>query len=268
VVNNADGSVTVTDLRSGSPDGTDRLVGIEAIVFRPQPTVDELRSELSSILRSYDDNVTTLATSISGQWSAGKLTLDQVTAEIIKAAGATTSVATLSYEFFTGKIPTRVGVDYLVSPTGPNGNNLNSAYYQSFNLENRYINFAVNLGKFGEGAAKFTAEYGSLSLFEATRKAYGAIFGATPNDAKVQSLLDGKVDYFAYYGTDGAEGVGTKAAVVGWLLAEAQKADLGVMVKSNNAWLTDLADGSAPFAIDILDPAKGYYKADFIFGGT
>jgi hypothetical protein len=25
--------------------------------------------------------------------------------------------------------------------------------------------------------------------------------------------------------------------------------------------------GSAPFAIDILDPAKGYWKADLIFGG-
>ena len=56
--------------------------------------------------------------------------------------------------------------------------------------------------------------------------------------------------------------------LVGWLLAEAEKADLGVMARSNAAWLTDLADGSAPFAVNILDPAAGYYKADFIFGGT
>jgi hypothetical protein len=56
--------------------------------------------------------------------------------------------------------------------------------------------------------------------------------------------------------------------MVGWLLAEAEKADLGVMARSNAAWLTDLADGSAPFAIDILDPAKGYNKADFVFGGS
>jgi hypothetical protein len=39
------------------------------------------------------------------------------------------------------------------------------------------------------------------------------------------------------------------------------------MAKANEAWLTDLADGSAPFAINILDPAKGYYNADYIFGG-
>ncbi len=270
VVNNADGSVTVTDLRGGSPDGTDRLVGVEKMIFRPEPTVSELTAELSFILRipTYDTKLSALATSVADQWSTGKLGLDQVTAEIIKTAGATTSVATLAYEFFTGKIPGRAGIDYLVSPTGPNPNNLNSAYYQTFNLENRYINFAVNLGKLGEGKDAFAAKYGAMSLFDATREAYKTIFGAAPTDAKIHALIDGRADYFAYYGGDGANGQGTKAAMVGWLLAEAEKADLGVMVRSNDAWLTDLADGSAPFAIDILDPAKGYYKADFVFGGT
>ena len=270
VVKAADGSVTVTDLRSGSPDGVDHLIGVENVLFATAPSATEIATEMNNILRQSPTGAAlgALSQDLLARWSAGQISANQMTAEIIKTAGATTSVATLSYEFFTGKIPSQVGIDYLVSPTGPNGNNLNSAYYQSFNLENRYINFAVNLGKWGEGAAKFTAEYGSLTLFEATRKAYGAIFGATPNDAKVQSLLEGKVDYFAYYGTDGANGIGTKAAVVGWLLAEAQKADLGVMAKSNDAWLTDLADGSAPFAIDILDPAKGYCKADFVFGGA
>ncbi len=270
VVNNADGSVTVTDLRSGSPDGTDRLTSIEKLIFRPQPTVSELTAELSFILRmqTYDAKLTALANSLSDQWSTGKLTLDQVTAEVVKAAGATTSVATLAYEFFTGKIPGLAGVNYLVSPFGGNANNLNSAYYQSFNLENRYINFAVNLGKLGEGKDAFLAKYGSLSMVDATREAYKTIFGAAPTDAKIHAMIDSRVDYFASYGGDGVNGIGTKAAMVGWLLAEAQKADLGVMVRSNDAWLTDLADGSAPFAIDILDPAKGYYKADFIFGGA
>lgn len=39
------------------------------------------------------------------------------------------------------------------------------------------------------------------------------------------------------------------------------------MARSNDAWLADLIDGSAPFAIDILRPDLGYWKADFIFGG-
>ncbi|MBU4435858.1 MAG: hypothetical protein KKC14_15770, partial [Alphaproteobacteria bacterium] len=270
VVKAADGSVTVTDLRTASPDGADHLVNVENIVFAITPSASEISNEIGYILRqsSAKGAPNVLLQDLLTRWSAGQLSAGQVTAEIVKAAAASTSVATLSYEFFTGKIPGQAGVDYLVSPTGPNANNLNSAYYQSFNLENRYINFAVNLGKLGEGKDAFAAKYGALSLFDATREAYKTIFGAAPTDTKIHALIDGRADYFAYYGGDGANGQGTKAAMVGWLLAEAEKADIGVMARSNDAWLTDLADGSTPFAIDILDPGQGYYKADFIFGGT
>ncbi len=269
VVQNVDGSTTVTDLRSGSPDGTDKLINVEHTVFAPDPSAAEITSEMNAILRtSGSPALASLSRDLLAKWTAGSLSADQVTTAIVSQAGATTSVATLAYEFFTGKIPSQAGVDYLVSPTGPNANNLNSAYYQTFNLENRYINFAVNLGKNGEGKDAFAAKYGAMSLFDATRDVYKAIFGSAPTDAKIHALIDTRADYFAYYGGDGPNGVGTKAAMVGWLLAEAQKADLGVMVKSNDAWLTDLADGSAPFAIDILDPAKGYYKADFVYGGA
>ena len=219
---------------------------------------------VSSLL--YGSNAT-LGTTISTDVYGGKYNYSTAIALVVNEADASTSVATLAYEFFTGKIPGQAGVEYLVSATGPNPNNLNSAYYKSFNLENRYINFSVNLGKVGEGSAKFSADYGSLTLFDATRKAYAAIFGAAPTDTKIHALIDSRVDYFATYGGDGANGIGTKAAMVGWLLAEAAKADLGVMVRSNSAWLTDLADGSAPFAIDIIDPSKGYYKAEFVYGG-
>ena len=259
----------MTDLRTGSPDGTDRLVNVENIVFTVAPSALEITSQMNAVLRASNSAaLTALSQDLLTRWTTGQLTYEQVTAEIVKNAGATTSVATLSYEFFTGKVPSQAGVDYLVSPTGPNGTNLNSAYYQTFNLENRYINFAVNLGKNGEGRDAFAAKYGAMSLFDATREAYKTIFGAAPSDTKIHAMIDTRADYFAVYGGDGVGGIGTKAAMVGWLLAEAQKADLGVMVRSNDAWLTDLADGSAPFAIDILDPAKGYYKTDFVFGGS
>ena len=268
VVQNADGSTTVTDLRTNAPDGVDRLIGIENIVFSLEPSAAEITFEMNAILRQSTGSVlTALAETLLTKWTAGQLTAEQVTAEIVNTAGATTSVATLAYQFFTGKIPGQAGVDYLVSPTGPNANNLNSAYYQTFNLENRYINFAVNLGKLGEGKDAFAAKYGALSMVDATREAYKTIFGAAPTDAKIHAMIDGRIDYFSAYGGDGANGIGTKAAMVGLLLAEAQKADLGVMVRSNDAWLTDLADGSAPFAISLLDPSNGYYKSDFIFGG-
>jgi hypothetical protein len=182
------------------------------------------------------------------------------------------SVATLSYEFFTGATPSAAGMEYLVSPSGPNPDNLGSAYYQSFNLENRYINFAVNLGKDGAGEASFSATYGALSLFDATRLAYSTIFGAAPSDAKIEALLDPttvlngetitRAQYFADYGGDGPNGLGTKAAMVGWLLAEAEKADVGTYALSNDAFLSDVTLDNAPFGVDIV----GHYgQSSFAF---
>ena len=154
-------------------------------------------------------------------------------------------------------------MDYLVSPTGPNPNNLNSAYYQSFSLENRYINFAVNLGKGGVGQAAFQAAYGPLTLADSLSKAYATIFGSTPSASKVDLLLTGLVpnglggtetrsQYFAYYGQDGLNGLGTKAALVGWLLGEAVKADIGDYALSNDAFLTAIANGTTTFGINLI----------------
>ena len=174
---------------------------------------------------------------------------------------STTSVATLAYEFFTGKTPTSGGYDYLIAPTGGNANNLNSAYYAQFSEENRYINFASNLGKVGAGAAAFQAAYGLLSLSDATTKAYTTIFGTAPTADKVAAILNAAVnipgestrtDYFAYYGQDGANGIGTKAAMVGWLLSEAVKADTGTYAQANDSFITALAEGTATFNTDLL----------------
>ena len=206
--------------------------------------------------------VSSTVSDLNAKLAAGSITTDTAIHTLLVSAQSTTSVATLAYEFFTGKAPSSGGMDYLVSPTGPNPNNLNAAYYQSFSLENRYINFAVNLGKVGEGSTAFTAKYGALTLFEATRTAYATIFGAAPSDAKLHAILDpttvlngvtfSRSDYFAYYGQDGANGIGAKAAMVGYLLAEAEKADLGVYAKSNDAFLTDVALHNGVFGVDLV----------------
>ena len=272
---NADGSVTVVDTRPGSPDGTDQLISIERYQFsdalvNPSSNLSPaVTSAVAAIMRA-DASATsnaTLVTSLNGMGT------DAAMQAIIVAARQTSSVATLSYEFFTGKVPSAAGMDYLVSPTGPNGNNLNSPYYQTFNIENRYINFAVNLGKLGEGAAQFSAAYGSKTLFDSTRDAYRTIFGSTPSDDKLHAILDptfqiagktvSRADYFAIYGGDGANGIGTKAAMVGYLLTEAVKADLGTYARSNDAFLLDVGVNNAPFAIDLVGK---YAKPDFVFG--
>ncbi len=249
-------------------DGVDTLRNIEFAIFYDKFVTlgDGMVFAGDQILRTTTGQAAPLVADLSARLAAATINRSQAIKAIVDAADATTSVASMSYQFFTGKVPTALGVDFLISPTGGNSGNLNSELYAKFNTVNRYINFAMNLGKFGEAKDSFAAAYGSLTLFEATKKAYGVIFGATPNDAKVAQLLDGRVDFLASFSGDPAEGIGTKAAMVGFLLAAAATENVGVIARSNDAWLTDLADGSAPFAVNLIDPANGYYKADFIYG--
>lgn len=237
---------------------------LSASVMPTAPASVNLTSAYTNIMRASPTgaDVSFLA-NLTSQANIGAISLNDALTQIALRAKDTTSVATLGYEFFTGKIPTLGGIDYLVSPTGPNPNNINSAYYQSFNLENRYINFAMNLGKVGAGAVNFLANFGNKTLIDTVKIAYTTIFGSTPTDAKVHALTDSRIDYFAYYGQDGANGIGTKAAAVGWLLAEAVKADIGIYAKSNDAFLVDLADG-ANFEVDIIGV---YGRPEFVFLG-
>ncbi|WP_269716153.1 M10 family metallopeptidase C-terminal domain-containing protein [Caulobacter sp. NIBR2454] len=269
VVRNDDGTYAVTDKRAGAPDGQDRLTDIEklqfadgATVLNPASVPAVIVTATEAVLRGGEDFQQALAVQVS----EGVLTEAEAVEMVIEAADGTTSVASLAYQFFTGKTPSGGGLDYLVAADGPNPQSLDSTYYGAFNLENRYINFAVNLGRDGEGKAAFAQKYGSLNLMDAGREAYRAIFGAAPTDSKLHDLIDSRAGYFESLG---GAGIGAKAAMVGWLLAEAVKADVGVMARSNAAWLADLADGapSRGYAVDLLDPANGYYRTDFIFGG-
>lgn len=249
----ANGAWSVQDRTGG--DGTDSLLNIEFMAFtdRTVSLVDSrVATAISNILRlqTFSASAEPLTKSLAAAMAAGTSYADAVV-QVSKAALSTSAVAVLAYQFFTGKTPTAAGMDFLVNPDGVNANNLNSGYYQSFNLENRYINFAVNLGKIGEGAAKFSADYGGLSLFEATRKAYATIFGLTPGDDKVRALVDGRVDYFTAYGQDGPDGQGTKAAMVGWLMAEASKAEIGVYAKSAGAFFADQATKNV-YGVDLI----------------
>ncbi len=231
-------------------------------------TLQGLKTYYDNVMRSDFAHIPathqTLLTDLSTRIDTGSLTLADAQAQVLKLAIGTTSVASTTYSFFTGGVPTSGGLNYLVSANWDNANSLNSAFYQSFSTENRYINFAVNLGQAGEGKAWFAANYGSLSLSDALVKAYTTIFGASPDAAKVDAILNGAVpngtggsytraQYFASYGGDGLSGVGTKAAMVGWLMAEAVKADVGVYALANDAFLADLADeGVATFRSDLL----------------
>jgi hypothetical protein len=243
---NADGSWSVT-----SADSRDIVTNIETLSFsdRSVELVDSrVATAMNNILRIAPLSTEAQATTkvLAADMAAGG-TLDSAMAQVTKAAAATAEVAVLSYQFFTGKTPTAAGMDYLIAPTGPNANSLSSEYYSALNIENRYINFAVNLGTQGEGQATFAKTYGELTLFEATKAAYAEVFGMTPSDEQAHLLLDTVVgpngmtraEYFGAWAHDDSGGQGAKAAMVGWLLAEAASADIGVYAKSIEAFFND-----------------------------
>lgn len=60
------------------------------------------------------------------------------------------------------------------------------------------------------------------------------------------------VAFYARDGGDGADGVGTKAAMVGWLLAEAMKADAGIYARAVDNFYLDLSDGTAQHNVDLV----------------
>lgn len=251
-------------------------------------TLQALKTYYDNVMRSDFAHIPathqTLLSNLSTQVDAGTLSLAAAQSQVVKLAVDTTSVASLAYNFFTGSTPFSHGFDYLVSAGGPNANNLNSAYYQAFNVDNRYINFALNLGKSGEGATWFNANYGGLTMAQTVSKAYAEIFGVVPTAAKIDELLNSPVpngqggtytrqQYLASYGGDGLEGIGTKAALVGWLLAAAAKEDIGTYAKANDGFLADLAaDGVALFRSGLVagygTPATGTTGATLTVTGS
>jgi len=243
--------------------GSASLDGLGPPVPLPASEIDAMTQR---VLRDVDP-----ATSAGLQAGVDPQDLGAVVSNLVKAAVGTTSIVTLSFEFFTGSTPTEAGVNYLVSSSAGGPSALNSAYFQGFNLENRYIQFATDLGKDATLGAAFTTTFSQLNLADATRLAYANIFGVAPSDAEVSDILDTTVQsngmtmsraaYFASYGHDGVEGIGTKAAVVGWLLGEAAKADLGVFALSNDAFLADVATNNAPFGVDVV---ATYGQSSFI----
>lgn len=262
---------------NAATDGTDTLINVETLAFtdRAVSVVDSrVAAAMATVLRLTPFSVGAEATThdlASGMAAGGSY--DNAISQVLKAADATSAVAALSYQFFTGKTPTTIGMDYLIAPDGPNPNNLNSAFYAGFNTINRYINFAMNLGQVGEGAAAFTASYGGLSMFDATRKAYATIFGAAPSDDKLHVLLDSNVtlngltmtrgEYFAYYAQDSLNGQGAKAAMVGWLLAAAQVENVGVYAKSADAFFADQLTHNV-YGVDLIG---NYAKPEYTFIG-
>lgn len=180
-------------------------------------------------------------------YSAGQITQALFEERLTQAVAPTTGVAHDAYKFFTGAPPTRAGMSWLID-SGTNANDLTDGYYARFSTENRYINFAVNLGKFGEGRAAFENKYGGLSFADAVAKAYDAVIGFSEAQGVGVDIpaalryIQGQESYFRALGGDD---LGAKAAMAGYVLSLGTSAHIGKYYEALEDYVVGAITGGA-----------------------
>ncbi|HYD37828.1 MAG TPA: M10 family metallopeptidase, partial [Allosphingosinicella sp.] len=141
----------------------------------PAPVFD-LEQAFRNVLQTSPEG-SALYAELKAGLEAGTVSQAAALDRLIEAADSTTSVVTMTYQFFTGAAPGGAGMEWLLSADGPNPNSLNSAFYAGTSMEHRFISFAVALATSGASGEGFAAEYGALSAGDALAKAYAEIFG-------------------------------------------------------------------------------------------
>ncbi len=189
---------------------------------------------------------------------------------VFNSAGvqATFEVAESTYQFFTGSGLSQGGLNFLEGNAGSgNANGLNTAFYAGFNTENRYYNFAINLASAGgQGNANFVSTYGGLTFAQTVATAYEAIVGSsnvgTANANAAIADITSRQAFFTSVANQRAGGVDSggmtgqnialKAIVIGYILEEANKADVGTYAKAIDQLEASVAAGNAQFGANIL----------------
>ena len=259
---------TVRDLRPGAPDGRDVLKNVEVLQFADKVVALDAPAPAPAPA-AFDAAAAYKAVLFTAPTEAPPPLTDAATREawiktLAQAAVGATSVATTVYAVFTGATPSQAGLGYLLDPSGPNANSLNSAGFQALSVEDRYINLSVALGGSSSGVG-FQAAYSGLSLNDAYMKAYLTIYGSAAAPEAAKAALDATVQtpagsetraqHLADIGA-GSE-VATKAALVGWLISAAIQSDTGLLAQANDAYLHDLAT-NPHFAVNLVGESAAY----------
>lgn len=201
-----------------------------------------------------------LLQSYASQTQSGAISDQAAIDRIVDMLDGTTSVAVQSYQFFTGGTPSAAGLDYLVD-SALNANDLNDpapGQYAVLNTENRYINFAINLGASaaGAGRANFLATYGTLSFRDVAAVAYETIIGTAAAQAagiNVTTAIDflarpENEAYLRAFVAQRAPGVdielGIRAALVGQIMSAGATGDVGNYNAATERLITGALDGT------------------------
>ena len=168
-------------------------------------------------------------------------------------------IVAATYQFFTNRIPERSGLEYLIA-SDVNENDLNDPYYEQFNVENKFFNFANNLGSFGEGADSFADRFSILTFEQAVLSAYDQIVGkSVAEEAGIdyESAIAFFMNSYGYYVDVASERVvpsgialdqAVKIVMIGSLLNEALKADIGPYADALGTFANEIAlTGHSPF---------------------
>lgn len=189
------------------------------------------------------------------QNAAGVLTNAAALQLVVDSADAESTVALLTYQYFTGSVPTAAGLAYLVN-SATNTTDLNDAYYAGFNIENRYINFSANLALSGPTSASFATTYGGFTVAQTIDVAYETIIGSAQaaaagiNVAAAKADIGGaaRITYFTNLvnqhfptATAAQKDLALKAEIIGYIMGEAVKANIGAYSNAASRLLADLA---------------------------
>lgn len=187
----------------------------------------------------------------------GVFNVDQFIPTMWKSQPDNIKLAASVYQFLIDKIPSAAGFEYLIDSSA-NNNDLNDPFYEQFNQENRYINFANNLGAFGEGKTAFSAAYGSSSFEQTVRSAYAEIIGENKEES-INFFLNAR----AFYQSVAQERVvpsgvsldlATKVVAIGSILNEAVKSGSGTYATAVETLANEIetTGGSSSFGSDLF----------------
>lgn len=275
IVQNTDNTWTIRDLRSGSPDGTDTLKGIETLKFSDQqvtiavpelpPPVDNSQGNgvdpalVSSVQAAAAAVLRTPLTSDQAATDAAKLasglSFSAYLAQLVDQAHNSTIPALIVYDYVFGSTPDSAHLD-LLSPFVLN--QIFSPGYQATNDPTLGGYEAMGLGL--ANTPEFSLNFGQSSEHDFILTTYITAFNRAPTATQIDHFED-QLHYFEnLYLQVGIEPVtaslGARGAVLGQIIGVAAEESGNAMTHAAENFLVAIANGQATYGMPLLGAAS------------